>query len=166
MSAVLGRAGPPAGADFFSPEWPAARRGGQQQAGPASGSGRHALAAACRVFDGQPLQVAQARRFIAGVLAGISVADDVVLCVSELASNAVLHSHSREPGGQFIVRAGISATGRIRAEVQDRGGPWTPSPDQDEERGRGLLIVARLATRWGFAGSDVSRVAWLELDSA
>ena len=52
------------------------------------------MAAASRVFAAQPLQVAQARRFVGGVLSGIVVADDVVLCVSELASNAVLHSSS------------------------------------------------------------------------
>jgi anti-sigma regulatory factor (Ser/Thr protein kinase) len=124
------------------------------------------VAAACRVFAAQPLQVSQARRFIVGVLTGFSPAEDVVLCVSELASNAVLHSNSREPGGQFVVRAGVSAAGRIRAEVEDRGGRWAPDPDQDEERGRGLLIVAALATRWGITGNDAGRVAWLELDPA
>jgi serine/threonine-protein kinase RsbW len=125
-----------------------------------------AAAAACRVFPAVPAQVAHARRFVAGVLSGLAAADDVVLCVSELASNAVLHSASRRPGGQFVVRAGVTRAGHIRAEVQDQGGPWTPDPDVGEERGRGLLIVAGLATRWGIAGSDAGRTAWLELDPA
>jgi serine/threonine-protein kinase RsbW len=86
------------------------------------------------------------------------------LCVCELASNAVLHSSSREPGGQFTVRVSVSPGGRIRAEVADRGGPWTTGPAPDEERGRGLLIVSALATRWGITGSDIGRSAWLELD--
>jgi anti-sigma regulatory factor (Ser/Thr protein kinase) len=123
------------------------------------------VAAACRAFTAQPLQVAHARRFVGGVLTGLSAADDVVLCVSELASNAVLHSSSREPGGQFIVRVWTSVGGWIRAEVEDRGGPWAPDPNQDEERGRGLLIVAKLATRWGIIGSHAGRMAWLELDA-
>ena len=130
----------------------------------APGSQPWVIAAACRAFVAQPLQVAHARRFIAGVLTGLSAADDVVLCVSELASNAVLHSSSRAPGGHFVIRAWISAAGRIRTEVEDCGGPWVPDTEQDEERGRGLLIVARLATRWGITGSDRGRVAWLELD--
>jgi len=125
---------------------------------------RPTMAAACRVFAAQPVQVAHARRFIAGVLSGFGAAEDIVLCVCELASNAVLHSCSREPGGQFTVRVSVSAGGRIRAEVVDRGGPWKPEPAQDEEHGRGLLIVAALATRWGVTGSEDGRSAWLELD--
>jgi serine/threonine-protein kinase RsbW len=125
---------------------------------------RPTLAAACRVFTAQPVQIAHARRFIAGVLSGFGAAEDIVLCVCELASNAVLHSCSREPGGQFTVRVSVSPGGRIRAEVVDRGGPWKPEPAQDEEHGRGLLIVAALATRWGVTGSEDGRSAWLELD--
>jgi anti-sigma regulatory factor (Ser/Thr protein kinase) len=122
------------------------------------------MADACRVFTAQPMQIAHARRFIAGVLSGFRAADDIVLCVCELASNAVLHSCSREPGGQFMVRVSVSRGGRIRAEVVDRGGPWQTGAEPDEERGRGLLIVAALATRWGVTGSEAGRSAWLELD--
>jgi serine/threonine-protein kinase RsbW len=165
MSAALGTARTLAGGDFLSLELGLLLPGhGQEDSGPGSGRHQQAIGAACRAFAAQPLQVAHARRFIAGVLTGFDVADDVVLCVSELASNAVLHSSSRDPGGHFIIRAGISAAGRIRAEVEDRGGPWVPDTEEDEERGRGLLIVARLATRWGITGSDAGRVAWLELD--
>ena len=35
-------------------------------------------------------------------------ADDVILCASELAANAVLHCHSRLPGVTFTVRATVS----------------------------------------------------------
>jgi len=155
MSAALGMARPLAGAQGAHPEAAATR---DRQAG--------AVAIASRVFAAQPLQVAQARRFVGGVLAGLGTAEDVVLCVSELASNAVLHSNSREPGGQFAVRVWITDGGGVRAEVEDRGGPWSPDPEAGEERGRGLLIVAALASRWGIAGSTAGRVAWLELDPA
>jgi serine/threonine-protein kinase RsbW len=131
---------------------------------PAPAAPKPNTAAACRVFAAQPIQLAHARRFIAGVLSGFGAADDIILCVCELASNAVLHSCSREPGGQFTVRIIVSPGGRIRAEVVDRGGPWNPEPARDEERGRGLLIVDALATRWGVTGSDAGRSAWLELD--
>jgi serine/threonine-protein kinase RsbW len=167
MSAVLGTARRLAGTDFLSPELRAkTRRAGQSGLGPPREQQQHAIAAACRVFTAQPLQVAHVRRYIAGVLSGFAAADDIVLCVSELASNAVLHSSSRRPGGQFVVRVGVSHTGRIRAEVEDRGGPWAPDLDHDEERGRGLLIVAALASRWGIAGSVAGRMAWLEIDPA
>jgi serine/threonine-protein kinase RsbW len=143
----------------------AGRPAGSAPASPrTAGRRRPVTAAACRVFAAQPMQIAHARRFIAGVLSGLGAAEDIVLCVCELASNAVLHSCSREPGGQFTVRVSVSPGGRIRAEVVDRGGPWDPEPAQDEEHGRGLLIVAALATRWGVTGSEAGRSAWLELD--
>ena len=176
MSAASGTARPSAGTAPPAPRQPsgARPRGSPGPAGPAAGptSGPaawitepwSAVAAACRVFAAQPKQIAYARRFIAGVLSGFGAADDVVLCVCELASNAVLHSSSREPGGQFTVRVTVSPCGRIRAEVADRGGPWTTGAMSDEERGRGLLIVDALATRWGITGSDTGRSAWLELD--
>ena len=57
-------------------------------------------------------------------------ADDVIICASQLAANAALHSHSRLPGGTFTVRAAINP-GRhyIRIEVEDNGGPWISAPD-------------------------------------
>jgi serine/threonine-protein kinase RsbW len=167
MSAGLGTARPLADADFFSPELdPLLRGAGPAESGPARDTRDQAVAAAGRAFAAQPLQVAQARRFVAGVLSGFSASADIVLCVSELSSNAILHSSSRAPGGHFVVRAWISACGRIHVEVEDRGGPWIPDTEHDEERGRGLLIVATLATRWGITGSEAGRIAWLEFDPA
>jgi serine/threonine-protein kinase RsbW len=182
MSAASGAARPQAGTDPRPPGPPSGR--GPARAAPpgvvppgavpasrppanqppAPAAPKPNTAAACRVFAAQPIQLAHARRFIAGVLSGFGAADDIILCVCELASNAVLHSCSREPGGQFTVRISVSPGGRIRAEVVDRGGPWNPEPARDEERGRGLLIVDALATRWGVTGSDAGRSAWLELD--
>jgi serine/threonine-protein kinase RsbW len=166
MSAALGTAGSLAGTDFRPPELGVPRQG-HRHAGPAAERDRahQAVAVSCRVFAAQPLQVAYVRRFVGGVLSGLG-ADDVVLCVSELASNAVLHSSSGKPGGQFIVRVGMSGTGRVRAEVEDLGGPWAAEPDTSEEFGRGLRIVGALASRWGITGGDAGRVAWLELDLA
>lgn len=167
MSTALGTARPLAAAGSLSAESESGQRGwGAADSGPALDGPAAAVAAASRVFAAQPLQVAQARRFVGGVLSGLGAADDVVLCVSELASNAVLHSSSREPGGQFAVRVWMTDAGAVRAEVEDRGGRWAPDPEAGEERGRGLLIVAGLATRWGIAGSNAGRVAWLELDPA
>ncbi len=36
------------------------------------------------------------------------MADDVLVCASELATNAVLHSHSRLAGGTFTVRGKVN----------------------------------------------------------
>ena len=51
------------------------------------------------------------------------MADDVILCASELAANAAIHSHSCLPGGTFTVRAKISPGDYAWIEVEDNGGP-------------------------------------------
>jgi serine/threonine-protein kinase RsbW len=119
-----------------------------------------------RAFPGEASQVREARRFLAHCLAGCAVADDAVTCLSELAANAVLHSNSRLPGGSFTVHAGRGPSGRLRVEVVDQGGPWTPGPDLSGQHGRGLLIVARLAADWGIISHHDGRTAWLELDAS
>jgi len=82
-----------------------------------------------RAFAATPAQAGQARRFLAGLLDGYLLADDAVLCLSEMAANAILHSNSRKPGGHFTVRAEIHGE-RLRVEVHDEGGTLleTPSP--------------------------------------
>ena len=119
-----------------------------------------------QVFRADASQVGAARAFLAAILAGCPAADEAVLCLSELASNAVVHSRSREPGGVFTVRAQLTHQ-RLRVEVADQGGPWhSPTrPSADEPTGRGLLIVGQLATRWGCAGhSTTGWTVWYELD--
>jgi serine/threonine-protein kinase RsbW len=101
-----------------------------------------------RAFPATPQQVGEARRFLAGILDGRSAADDAVLCLSELASNAVLHSRSAIPGAQFTVRATLK-NAQLRVEVSDDGGPWhSPDGGEDQQHGRGLGIVSCLATAW------------------
>jgi len=106
-----------------------------------------------RAFPATPEQIREARQFLTGILDGHPVADDAVLCLSELATNAILHSRSREPGGHFLVRAERHGH-RVRVEVSDQGGPWEPSATDDDQNGRGLLVVAQLASNFGRTGDD------------
>jgi serine/threonine-protein kinase RsbW len=136
------------------------------------GAGLHGLrntAAALRLdayeqaFPARPEQVGAARRFVARLLAGTPVADDAVLCVSELASNCVSYSVSGRPGGTFTVRVEPHDGDYVWLEVADQGGPWRPSaPDG---RMHGLEIVRRLASESGVAGSVFTGwEAWARLD--
>ena len=75
-----------------------------------------------RAFPATPAQVRKARQFLAGILDGCPAADDAILCLSELVTNACLHSRSREPGGYFRVRAETRGS-HVRVEVSDQGGP-------------------------------------------
>jgi serine/threonine-protein kinase RsbW len=117
-----------------------------------------------RRFAARPAQVGAARRFLATLLPRVPVAAEAVLCLSELASNAISHSRSGNPGGWFTVRAS-HAGGLIRVEVEDQGGPWAPGGNGDAEGGRGLLIVAELATAWGRSGSsEAGWTVWFTVD--
>lgn len=119
-------------------------------------------------FPATPAHAREARRFLAAILDGHPAADDATLCLSELVSNATIHSRSHEPGGHFTVRAERHG-GQLRVEVRDQGGPWTgPSTGrwpEDEPHGRGLLIVARLARDWGRTGdSETGWTLWFVMD--
>jgi hypothetical protein len=85
--------------------------------------------------------------------------DEVILCASELAANAALHSRSRLPGGIFTVTASVSPGDHAQVEVKDQGGPWVP-PGSDSARHHGLAIVCALATDWGIDGDHTSRIIW------
>jgi anti-sigma regulatory factor (Ser/Thr protein kinase) len=114
------------------------------------------LLAWSRVFPATPAQIQEARRFLAQILDGRPAAYDAILCLSEVATNAAVHSQSRRPGGRFTVHAAIHA-GLLRVEVRDDGGPWTwPMRSHDGQHGRGLLLVARLADDWGPSGDSTT----------
>jgi anti-sigma regulatory factor (Ser/Thr protein kinase) len=91
------------------------------------------------------------------------MADDVILCTSELAANATLHSHSRLPGGTFTVRAKISPGDYAWIEVEDDGGPTSPGI-RDSAGHHGLDIVRALATNWGIGGDETTRTIWARFD--
>ncbi|MFF2010740.1 ATP-binding protein [Streptomyces sp. NPDC058195] len=92
-------------------------------------------------------------------------ADDVVLCVSELATNALLHGVP--PGRGFRLRLSLDpGDGVLRVEVHDSGdgevrlpGAWA---DSGAESGRGLLMVATLADTWGVGERNPGKVVWCE----
>jgi serine/threonine-protein kinase RsbW len=116
-----------------------------------------------RAFPAVPAQVGEARRFLAAILDGRASLDDALLCLSELATNAVIHSRSGRPGGRYTVSAELRPR-RLRVAVRDQGGPWTQAEDPDDPHGRGLLIVSRLAADWGRAGDATGWTVWFEMD--
>src|SRR5580698_218340 len=83
---------------------------------------QHAIGAPalhCRTFLALPGQARHARAFLAHLLDDCPATADATLCLGELVANAIIHSRSREPGGQFTVRAEIRHGERLRDPV-----PW------------------------------------------
>jgi anti-sigma regulatory factor (Ser/Thr protein kinase) len=110
-------------------------------------------------LPGTPGSVAVARQLTRNALAGCPRTDDLLLAVSELASNAVIHSTSGQ-GGTFTVRV-RKAPRWARAEIADQGPAAT---SQQAHNGWGLAIVAGVTDR---TGADIQpnghRIAWAEV---
>ncbi|WP_017594985.1 ATP-binding protein [Nocardiopsis potens] len=95
---------------------------------------------------------------------------------SELATNAIAHSRSGRPGGSYslVVRRGI---GGLTLTCRDDGtvppgvlttarddAPLRPEPlGIEKARGRGLAMVAVLASAWGDNGRASYRHVWFHL---
>jgi len=114
-------------------------------------------------YPGTPQQISAVRADLRSLLRGCPMADDVILCASELAANAAIHSHSRLPGGTFTVRAKVSSGDYAWIEVEDKGGPWTPAV-RDPSRHHGLDIVRALASECGIDGDHECRTIWVRFD--
>jgi len=112
-------------------------------------------------FAADPRSPREARHAIEELL-GPALDDEtraaVLLAVSELATNAVLHARTT-----FEVRLGFGAD-CVRIEVAD-GDPTIPepgSPDLLDVSGRGLLLVAGIAERWGVEPRPRGKTVWFE----
>ncbi|MBB2911259.1 anti-sigma regulatory factor (Ser/Thr protein kinase) [Streptosporangium becharense] len=114
--------------------------------------------------------VPRARRYVRDLLKGVdhARADDALLLVSELFTNAVRHSDSgRTPGGRVIV-AVADHLGTLHVDVIDGGSTERrpharPDVSPDSGGGRGLWLVQEVATAWGWYETLSGRVVWFQL---
>ncbi|GGO54749.1 ATP-binding protein [Streptomyces daqingensis] len=114
-----------------------------------------------------------ARLLTAGELAAWEVAPDVAeraeQIVAELAANAFFHGRVR--GRDFRLDLALdTSAGTLRVEVTDARGDrfpgHRPNAEPDAESGRGILLVAALADRWGTSlYVPGGKTVWAELDS-
>lgn len=99
-----------------------------------------------------------------GVRRNTEPSDTAASVIAELTANAALHG--RVPGRDFELQL-ILGAGMLRIEVTDTRPeqlPQTLSPDVEAEGGRGLLIVAALAERWGVTpGPEPRKTVWAEV---
>jgi anti-sigma regulatory factor (Ser/Thr protein kinase) len=122
--------------------------------------------AAVHEAPGGTASVGAARSFLRSVLrdwgAPETVVESAALCLSELVTNAVIHTH-----GGYLVRV-VSYDGRVRVSVRDAGSSGaarvTPATDPLQVHGRGLQVVEAMATSWGHEVDDGGLSVWFEIE--
>ncbi|KUN81450.1 hypothetical protein AQJ64_23065 [Streptomyces griseoruber] len=120
------------------------------------------LAAVTTDLAADPVSVPQGRSFLRRTLASWNCAaraDDALLLLSETLTNAVLHAEG--PIGLHLHRTATDLT----VEVSDRS-PQLPQPRlaaEEEESGRGLILVRALAAGWGVRPTDEGKTTWFTL---
>lgn len=116
-----------------------------------------------------PAEVGRARRWArsrlvgSGIGADEPVAETLILLISELVTNAVVHT-----GCPAVLRMLFPAApaAPVRVEVADTSeAPPAPRHAQrDETGGRGLELVDGLADRWGWQPEGAGKQIWCEVD--
>ncbi|MFD3734427.1 ATP-binding protein [Streptomyces sp. NPDC058632] len=118
-----------------------------------------------------PAEVGRARRWTRSRLAGSGIAADeplaetLILLVSELVTNAVVHTGCPAVLRLFLPGA-VAGEATVRLEVADRSdrAPVPRCVDGDATGGRGLALVDGLADRWGWSTDGAGKRIWCELD--
>jgi len=128
--------------------------------------GHHRIA--WRDFPGDTEQVGRARGWLEELLPQCEPLENLTLLVSELCTNAVLHTDSGKPGGQFSLAVEWTPEA-VKALILDQGSltiPTITAKDSDawvDECGRGLFLVDQLADYWDTADLPDGRLVWLEM---
>lgn len=92
---------------------------------------------------------------------GVPVDPEIaVLLTSELVTNAI----TCEPGGEVALIVSLSC-GQLRVDVHDPSSslPLLVESAADAETGRGLMLVASLATEWGFYRTLAGKAVYFTL---
>ncbi|MGO8959151.1 MAG: ATP-binding protein [Streptosporangiaceae bacterium] len=122
-----------------------------------------------RVLPGTPESAGVARALARQVLGDTHPAlETVLLVVSELVTNAILHSQSGAVGGTVLLALCPGPAG-VLVQVRDNGGPWRPlelvRPGIAADHGYGLVLVDALADSWGTLASTQGRVTWCRISA-
>ncbi|MFF8095934.1 ATP-binding protein [Streptomyces sp. NPDC016675] len=121
-----------------------------------------------------PSEVGRARRWARSRLAGAGIradeplAETLVLLVSELVTNAVVHTGRSAvlrlvlPGP--VIEETQEATVRLEVDDASERAPVPRCVDGEATGGRGLALVDGLADRWGWSREGAGKRIWCELD--
>nr|WP_202524025.1 ATP-binding protein [Kitasatospora sp. SID7827] len=120
-----------------------------------------------------PAEVSRARRWVrdrlraAGIDQDSAVAETLVLVVSELVTNAVVHTGSPAVLRLLVPADPAAVPPAVRVEVADASrtapAPRHAGADQDATNGRGLELVELLCERWGWYPEGSGKRVWCEI---
>ncbi|CAL9547499.1 ATP-binding protein [Streptomyces sp. NPDC057144] len=121
-----------------------------------------------------PSEVGRARRWARSRLAGSGIradeplAETLVLLVSELVTNAVVHT-GRSAVLRLVLPGAVTEEteeATVRLEVDDASdrAPVPRCAGGEATGGRGLALVDGLADRWGWSREGTGKRIWCELD--
>lgn len=90
--------------------------------------------------------------------------DEVLLLLSELVTNSLVHSRSRYHGQVTVTLVDLGPG--LRVEVLDAGGETAPrvAGGDSADHGRGLMLVDAYASSWGYHDTPDGRTVWFEMD--
>jgi anti-sigma regulatory factor (Ser/Thr protein kinase) len=123
----------------------------------------------------EPASVTAARRYVCGVIAdwglppGAPAVDTVRLIVSELATNAVLHTSGLSP--TFTVDVRLERSEQLHIGVTDSHPRWPRQAavcPQQQDNGRGMVIIRHLTAESGGSlrvtpTGDGGKTVWIVL---
>jgi anti-sigma regulatory factor (Ser/Thr protein kinase) len=98
------------------------------------------------------------------------LADVATLLTSEAVTNAVVHAatavqldvYTRD---ELVIEVTDEDTTAVLSPVAAAGlESLMEEPDLDAENGRGLMLIATLADRWGIVPTSVGKTVWFALD--
>ncbi|WP_354641920.1 ATP-binding protein [Kitasatospora camelliae] len=127
-------------------------------------------------IQADPSEVGRARRWVRARLQGngldpdAPVAETLVLVVSELVTNAVVHTGCPAVLRLCMPLADGGEPAKVRVEVADSSvvapAPRRAGYDADATSGRGLELVELLCARWGWYPDGSGKRVWCEIDPA
>ncbi|MFD9503118.1 ATP-binding protein [Streptomyces sp. NPDC060035] len=117
-----------------------------------------------------PAEVGRARRWARSRLVGSGMEDDeplaetLILLISELVTNAVVHTGC--PAVLRMLFGSSGSTCTVRVEVADTSccPPQPRHAEGEDTNGRGLELVDGLADRWGWLPEGAGKRIWCEID--
>ncbi|MET8158023.1 ATP-binding protein [Sphaerisporangium sp. NPDC005289] len=113
---------------------------------------------------GIPESASLAREYVRDKLGdGHPALDDVTLLVSEVVTNAVVHSDSRNGG--TVTLAIADCHDLVHVDVVDAGGDTVPHVRGElcAEGGRGMMLVGTLSHRWDVHEDAAGRTVWFQV---